>query len=112
MVHYQAKAGAGIVDRRVFEHCLVAVAIAEARDRFIALIRKVEQDTTVELTRRGKPVAIIMSVQQYQQLKAGQRGFWQAYESFRERHDLVALDIQPEIFSDVRDTDPGREVAL
>lgn len=87
-------------------------SIAEARDRFTSLIRKVEEDTTVELTRRGKPVAIIMSVQQYQQLKAGQRGFWQAYESFRSRHDLQALDIQPEIFSDIRESDPGREVDL
>jgi antitoxin Phd len=87
-------------------------SIAEARDRFTALIRRVEEDTPVELTRRGKPVAIIMSIQQYQQLKAGQRGFWQAYESFRARYDLHALDIQPEMFGDIRDNDPGREVEL
>ena len=87
-------------------------SIAEARDRFTSLIRRVEQDTTVELTRRGKPVAIIMSIQHYQQLQAGKRGFWQAYEAFRARHDLQSLDIQPEIFSDIRDTDPGREIEL
>ena len=87
-------------------------SIAEARDRFTALIRRVEQDTTVELTRRGKPVAVIMSIQHYQQLQAGKQGFWRAYEAFRARHDLQSLDIQPEIFSDIRDTDPGREVEL
>ncbi|UCG25987.1 MAG: type II toxin-antitoxin system Phd/YefM family antitoxin [Chloroflexota bacterium] len=87
-------------------------SIAEARDRFAALIRKVEKDTPVELTRRGKPVAVIMSIQHYQQLQAGKRGFWQAYESFRSRYDLQSLDIQPEIFSDVRDAEPGREVDL
>jgi prevent-host-death family protein len=87
-------------------------SIAEARDRFTALIRGVEKDTPVELTRRGKPVAVIMSIQHYQQLQSRKRGFWQAYEAFRARHDLRALDIQPEIFSDIRDTDPGREVEL
>ena len=91
---------------------LKSYSIAEARDRFTALIRGVEKDTPVELTRRGKPVAVIMSIQQYQQLQSGKRGFWQAYESYRASYDLQALDIQPEIFSDARDAEPCREVEL
>ena len=87
-------------------------SIAEARDHFAALIHKVEQDTAVELTRRGKPVAIIMSIQQYQQLQAKRTGFWQAFNSFRSKYDLHQLDIQPETFAELRDGTPGREVAL
>jgi len=87
-------------------------SIAEARDKFTALIRRVEQDTAVELTRRGKPVAMIVSIQHYQQLQAEKTGFWQAFEEFKARFDLEELDIQPEIFSDLRDKSPGREVVL
>ena len=86
--------------------------IAEARDHFTALIHKVEQDAAVELTRRGKPVAVIMSVQQYQQLQAEKVGFWQAFDSFRSKFDLQQLDIQPDIFTKFRDRNEGREVVL
>ena len=58
-------------------------SIAEARDHFTALIHKEEKDAAVEVTRRGKPVAVIMSVQEYQQLQAEKVGFWQAFDSFR-----------------------------
>jgi prevent-host-death family protein len=87
-------------------------SIAEARNKFTALIRRVEQDTAVELTRRGKPVAMIVSIQHYQQLQAEKIGFWQAFDAFRVKFDLEELDIQPDIFSDLRDDSPGREVTL
>jgi len=87
-------------------------SIAEARDHFTALIHKVEQDAAVELTRRGKPVAVIMSVQQYQQLQAEKMGFWGAFDSFRVKYDLQQLDIQPEIFTELRVKREGREVVL
>jgi prevent-host-death family protein len=87
-------------------------SIAEARDHFAALIHKVEQNTAIELTRRGKPVAVIVSVQEYQQLRAEKVSFWQALDSFRARFDLHRLDIQPEIFTELRDESPGREVTL
>ncbi len=87
-------------------------SIAEARDHFTALIHKVEQDTAIELTRRGKPVAVIMSVRQYQQLHAEKRGFWGAFTTFRAKIDLKQLDIKPEIFEELRDKSEGREVVL
>jgi prevent-host-death family protein len=87
-------------------------SIAEARNHFTALIHKVEQDAAVELTRRGKPVAVILSLRQYQQLQAEKNGFWGAYNAFRAKFDLRQLDIQPEIFKELRDKSEGREVVL
>jgi prevent-host-death family protein len=86
--------------------------IAEARDHFAALVHKVEQGTSIELTRRGKPVAVLLSVKEYERLKSEKIGFWDAFIAFQNRVDLQKLDIQPEIFSDVRDSSTGREVAL
>ena len=87
-------------------------SIAEARDHFAALIHKVEQDVAIELTRRGKPVAVILSIREYQQLRAEKVSFWQAFDSFRVKFDLQQLDIQPETFNELRDRSPGREVTL
>ena len=87
-------------------------SIADARDQFTSLVRDVEQDTTVELTRRGKPVAVLMSIQEYQRLQAHRIRFWDAYTTFRDKVNLQKLDIQPELFTELRDTSPGREVDL
>ena len=63
-------------------------SIAQARDRFTSLVRSVERESAVELTCRGKPVAVILSIQEYERLSARQAGFWEAYSAFRERVDL------------------------
>jgi prevent-host-death family protein len=88
-------------------------SIAEARDQFAALIRQVEAgDNFVQVTRRGEPVAVILSMDEYERLLAHQpkRDFWQAYLEWREMWcvDEWEDDIDP--FADVRDRSPGREV--
>jgi antitoxin Phd len=85
-------------------------SIAKARDNFTSLVRAVERESAVELTRRGKPVAIILSIQEYRRLSARPAGFWDAYSLFRERVNLQELGIEPETFADLRDRSPGREV--
>jgi prevent-host-death family protein len=87
-------------------------SIAEARDKFTKLVRRVEEKAPVEITRRGKTVAVLMSVEEYQRLQARQRGFWEAYEAFRDAVDLEALGVGKEDFDGLRDRSPGREVAL
>ncbi|HKZ84276.1 MAG TPA: type II toxin-antitoxin system prevent-host-death family antitoxin [Anaerolineae bacterium] len=58
-------------------------SIAEARHNLAALVHKLECTTLIELTRRGEPVAVLLSIREYQRLVIEKRGFWQAYESFR-----------------------------
>jgi prevent-host-death family protein len=87
------------------------VSIAQARDHFTALVRDVEQESVIELTRRGKPVAVLLSIQEYNRLSSGKSGFWKALTAFQNRVNLQELDIEPGIFVDLRDRSPGREVS-
>ena len=83
--------------------------IGRARDHLPEIVHEVERGSAVELTRRGKPVAVILSVQDYQRLSSGRPDFWEAFEAFRQSVDLRDLDVQPDTFDGVRDTSPGRE---
>jgi len=85
-------------------------SIAKARDHFTSLVRTVERESAVELTRRGKPVAVILSIQEYKRLSAGQASFWEAYSAFREQVNLEELGIEPDTFAGLRDRSHGREV--
>jgi antitoxin Phd len=93
------------VEVTVFER----YSIAEARDKFTSIVRDVEEKVAgVELTRRGKPVAVLLSVSEYRRL-SGEKGFWDAYLAFREGSGLDGLSIEPEVFEGLRDASPGRE---
>ena len=85
-------------------------SIAEARDHFTELVRAVEEETIIQLTRRGKLVAILLSPDEYERLQAKQIGFWDAYSEFRHHLDQQPLDLDPdEAFANVRDQALGRE---
>jgi prevent-host-death family protein len=85
-------------------------SIAEAKNRLSELVRSVEQNETIQLTRRGKPVAVLLSARQYERLKKGRVDFWEAYLAFRERLDREGIDLNPdEIYADVRDRSAPEE---
>ncbi|CAN5713078.1 hypothetical protein BH18ACT11_BH18ACT11_18320 [soil metagenome] len=87
-------------------------SIAEARHDLAALVHELEGRDFIELTRRGEPVAVMLSLREYRRLAAGRDRFWDAYGAFRETVDLPRLDIEPELFEGVRDPSPGREARL
>ncbi len=84
--------------------------IAQARNHFASIVHEVEKAAPVEVTRRGEPVAVVLSVQTYRRLLAARTDFWDSYESYRQRVDLSRLAIEPQVFEGVRDGSPGREV--
>ncbi len=85
-------------------------SIAEARDHLTELVRAVEDETVIQLTRRGKLVAFLLSPAEYERLQNQRPSFWEAYITFRQRHEEQALDLDPDtIFNDVRDQSPSRE---
>ena len=87
--------------------------ISEARQRLPSLVQSVERGDSVELTRHGKPVAVLISVREYQQLQASRPGLWDAITAFRDSSDLGALDIDVDrVFGDIRDSSAGRDVDL
>ena len=88
-------------------------SIAEARRNLPRLIREAENGKTVELTRRGEPVAVLVGHRRFQLLTAKRRSFAAAYRDFLEAVDLSELDLDPDgLFEGVRDKSPGREVPM
>jgi len=60
-------------------------SIAEAKNRLPTIIHYVEKGPSVELTRRGKPVAVLLSIQEYDRLSRKYTGFWNAITEFRRK---------------------------
>ncbi len=86
-------------------------SVAEARNRFAEIVHDLGKTASVEVTRRGKPVAVLISIEEYERLCSRRPDFWEAYQAFRKEFDLDNLNMDPdEIFADVRDKSPGREV--
>jgi prevent-host-death family protein len=97
--------------------CGAAVAkphsIAEARSQLPSLVREAESGKTVELTRRGEPVAVLIGRRQYERLTGRSRGFFESYQEFTREFDLRELAINPdELFGPARDDGRGRDVDL
>ena len=54
------------------------VSIAEAKARFADLVHQAEAGQVVRISRRGKPVAVLLSLAEFEQLQSP-RGGWVAY---------------------------------
>lgn len=87
-------------------------SIAEAKNHFTELVHKAELHTPVEITRRGRPVAVLLSIDDYRRLENKRSDFTEAYAAFRQRHALEHLAIEPSLFDNMRLPDPGRPVEL
>jgi antitoxin (DNA-binding transcriptional repressor) of toxin-antitoxin stability system len=76
-------------------------------------VHEVEQVGSIEITRRGEPVAVLVSKIQFDRMQSEQMGFWKAYQSFKKKVDLENAAINPdEIWNGVRDRSRGRELNL
>ena len=91
---------------------LTKYSIAQARDQFATLVREVQaKNKQIQVTRRGEPVAVILSVDEYERLMTQQpkQGFWQAYLEYRELWQDVPMDIEGDIWEGLRDKTPVSE---
>ena len=88
---------------------MVSYSIAQTRDKFASIVHEVEHLSAVEVTRRGKPIAMIISIAEYERLKAGKQNFWDACTEFRESINWDDVDIGPETFAEVRDRSTGEK---
>lgn len=84
-------------------------SIAEARQKPGHIVEELEREECVQLTQRGKPVAVIVSMQVYETWAARKENFWSLYEAFRAAVPLQHLKIEPGVFP-VRDASSGREI--
>ncbi|MHC4550638.1 MAG: type II toxin-antitoxin system Phd/YefM family antitoxin [Planctomycetota bacterium] len=86
-------------------------SISEARRELPTVVRLAEKGVVVELTRRGRPVAVLLSTRAYAGLTGGSASLWEAAQEFRRSFDLKELDID-DVYRDVRDRTPGRSSKL
>lgn len=87
-------------------------SIAEARNRLAQLVHEAEDGSAVELTRRGEPVAVIVSAQEFQRWRIARPQFWKRLRDFQRRLHGQKIDIRPEDFEGIRDREAGRKVEL
>jgi antitoxin Phd len=86
-------------------------SIADARNRFPALVHEAEQGCTVQITRRGRPVAVLLSLQEYSRLTGDRGGYWDAVQRWRQETDLEGMDDVVDAILTARDRSPGRDVS-
>jgi prevent-host-death family protein len=84
------------------------LSVADAKNNLPSVVHDVEAGDAIEITRRGKPVAVLLSIHEYRRLKGVQPDFWAALQSFRASHDLEELDAAT-AFADLRDPAAGRD---
>jgi prevent-host-death family protein len=87
-------------------------SIADARRQLPSLITQAESGSSVELTRRGRPVAVLISVDEYDRLKRGGLEFREAYSAFLERFRLQDVGVELDWAEKLRDSTTGRPVDL
>ena len=86
-------------------------SIAEARNQLPALVHSAEAGQPTALTRRGKTVAVLLSIAEFERLKRGGAGdFFSAVQAFRADQDVADLDLSGALAT-TRDSSPGREVS-
>lgn len=87
-------------------------SVAEARQNLARLIRAAEHGRAVRITRRGEPVAVLLSASEYLALSGETRSFVEAIGAIRDRLEVERLGIGHEDFAGLRDDSPGREAKL
>lgn len=77
------------------------------------IIQDVEQGNPVQITRQGQQVAVILSTAEYERLLNKKSSFSSGLKKIREELVTEGLEIDPdEIWGNLRDRSPGREVLL
>jgi prevent-host-death family protein len=79
------------------------LTVAEARNQLARVMHETERSGPVEVTRRGQPVAVIVSIREYCRLTAKKRGFWSAYQKWRNDPEYKDVDIDANLFEVRRD---------
>lgn len=87
-------------------------SIAEARSRLPRIIDQAEAGVEVELTRRGQPVAVLVSCREFERLRGKRLHFRDAYRKFLKTHLLEEIGVDDDFAAAARDRTKGRKVSL
>ena len=86
------------------------VSIAQARNSLTRLIHEAENGEPVHITRRGKPVAVLVSRDEYERLESAGTGsdFWQGIKEWRAQTSFDWSELTPYEVDSWRDRRPPR----
>jgi prevent-host-death family protein len=87
-------------------------SMAEARSNLPTIIDQAEAGQEIELTRRGKAVAVVISLREFARLRGERAPFGEAYEHFLATHALSDVGLDDTFLDVKRDTTAGRKIAL
>ena len=87
-------------------------SVAEARSNLPAIIDQAESGLDVELTRRGKPVAVVISLREFERQRGDRPRFGAAYRHFLETHSLEEVGVDDDFLASGREKGVGRRVSL
>jgi prevent-host-death family protein len=84
---------------------MAETSIAEAKNQLTRLIHQAERGEAVHITRRGRPVAVLLSEAEYERLSRGSTRptFWEAIQAMRAEPGFEPVDLQPEEVAAWRD---------
>jgi prevent-host-death family protein len=87
-------------------------SIADARSNLPSIVDQAEAGQEIELTRRGKPVAAVVSLRELERLRGARVSFAEAYRRFLKTHPLRDVEAERGFFEASRDRSPGRKVSM
>ena len=87
-------------------------SIAEARANLPTIVDQAEAELTIELTRRGKAVAVIVSLLKFELAQGNRPRFGKAYKRFLAKHSPAEIGLDDDFSASVRDSTNGCEVRL
>jgi prevent-host-death family protein len=88
-------------------------SIDHARRHLSRLIEELESGgAEVQLTRKDRPVAVLISMSEYARINARRNSFSLVYGEFHDKYPDVAPGIGPRYFRSLRDRAHGRPVKL
>ncbi len=67
------------------QYMLKQYSIADARKNLPAVVDEAQAGSEIQLTRRGQPVAVVVSVDQFERMKTERATFADSYRAFRRR---------------------------
>jgi prevent-host-death family protein len=85
---------------------------AEARQHLPQILDEAEKGKSVELTRNGKSVAVVVPIDFYKRLTKASPSFWSAVQDFQRELAVSNIVIERELLEDLRDHSEGREIDL
>lgn len=87
-------------------------SIADARAHLPDIVDQAAAGQEIHLTRRGTPVAVVLSLRELARLRGEHAGFRDAYRRYLTMHPPAEVGGDVEVFETTRDRGPGRKVAL